>query len=53
MTKPVLLRLPDDLAERIDERAAKVGLSRNAWAVRALQWAVEQPVTKRTRTEEI
>lgn len=53
MTKHVDLRLPDDLAERIDDRAKKVDLSRNAWLVRALEWAVSQPVTTRTTEERI
>lgn len=53
MTKKVLLRVPDELAAAIDERAAKVGLSRNAWLVKALDWAVEQPVTTRTKQERI
>lgn len=38
------LRLPDDLADTIDTRARLVGLSRNAWIVKALQWASEQPI---------
>ena len=51
MTKQHLLRLPDELAAAIDERATKVGLSRNAWLVKALEWAVEQPIRK-TKIEE-
>ncbi len=43
--KKILVRTPDDLAAAIDQRAAKVGLSRNAWILRALNWATEQPVT--------
>ena len=39
-----MLRLPDELAKRIDQRVASVGLSRNAWLVKALTWAVDQPV---------
>lgn len=53
MTKQVQLRLPDDLAEKIDARADKVGLSRNAWLVKALEWAVEQPVKTVTTKQQI
>jgi len=48
--KQVQLRLPDDLAERIDERAERVGLSRHAWLVKALTWALEQPTRTITVT---
>lgn len=48
--KQVQLRLPDDLAARIDARAEKVGLSRHAWLVKALTWALEQPTRTRTIT---
>jgi len=51
--KQIPLRLPDELVERIDARAEKVGLSRNAWLVKALDWAVNQPVTTRTVQEKI
>jgi predicted transcriptional regulator len=47
----VTARLPDDLIERIDQRAASVGLSRNAWLVKALTWAVEQPIRTQTVKE--
>lgn len=53
MTKQVALRLPDDLLDRIDARAAKIGISRNAWLVRALGWAEGQPITTRTRDEAV
>lgn len=54
MTKSIELRIPDELAERIDARVTKVGArSRNAWLVKALEWAVEQPVTTRTKQERI
>jgi hypothetical protein len=54
MTKSIELRLPEELAARIDTRVAKVGAkSRNDWLVRALTWAVEQPITKRTTEERI
>lgn len=43
MTKQHALRMPDELAEKVDQRAGKVGLSRNAWLVKAIEWAVEQP----------
>lgn len=42
--RQVQLRVDEQLLDRIDERAAKVGLSRNAWIVKALAWAVEQPI---------
>jgi metal-responsive CopG/Arc/MetJ family transcriptional regulator len=42
--KQIQVRLPDDLAEQIDSRAEKVERSRNDWIVRALRWAVEQPI---------
>jgi predicted HicB family RNase H-like nuclease len=51
--KKVLLRVDDKLLDRIDARAAKVGLSRNAWLVKALDWAVTQPVTTRVTEERI
>lgn len=54
MTKSIELRIPDELADRIDARVEKVGArSRNAWLVKALEWAVEQPVTTRTKQERI
>lgn len=51
--KQVALRLPDDLAELIDVRVENLGISRNEWLIRALRWAVEQPVTTRTREEQV
>jgi predicted DNA-binding protein len=51
MTAQVPLRLPDELKARIDERRERVGLSRNAWIVKALEWAVEQPI-RTIKTEE-
>jgi len=59
MTKSIELRIPDDLAKRIDARVAKVNAgrdepwSRNTWLVKALDWAVSQPVTTRTVEERI
>lgn len=53
MTKHVDLRLPDELAAKVDARAEKVGLSRNAWLIKAIDWAVSQPVTTRTVEEKI
>lgn len=47
------LRLPDELAEQIDVRAAKVGLSRNAWITRALEWAIQQPAKTVTIKQEV
>ena len=51
--KQVQLRLPDELAEAIDKRTEKVGLSRNAWLVKALEWALEQPVRTVKREERV
>ena len=51
--RQVLMRLPDELGEAIDKRCEQVGLSRNAWLVKALQWAVEQPVRTVTRKEQV
>jgi metal-responsive CopG/Arc/MetJ family transcriptional regulator len=54
MTKSIELRIPDDLATAIDARVTKVGAkSRNAWLVKALDWAVTQPVTTRVTEERI
>jgi len=38
------VRLPAELVSRIDDRAQRVGLSRNAWFEKALEWALSQPV---------
>jgi predicted HicB family RNase H-like nuclease len=46
--KPWALRVPDDLARRVDDRAKMVGMSRNEWVTRALEWAVSQPVRTET-----
>lgn len=51
--KQVQQRLPDDLAEAIEKRAKSVGLSRNEWINRALQWAVEQPVRETVKREKL
>lgn len=51
--RQVALRLPDDLAAKIDKRAETVGVSRNEWLVRALEWVVEQPVTTRIKEERV
>jgi predicted HicB family RNase H-like nuclease len=53
MTTQVSARLPDELAKSIKERADKVGLSQNAWLVKALEWAVEQPVRITKREERV
>ncbi len=45
--KQILMRLPDELGEAIDKRCEQVGLSRNAWLVKALEWAIEQPIRER------
>lgn len=51
--KQVQQRMPDDLANAIEERAAQVGLSRNEWINRALRWAVEQPIRTTTVKEKL
>lgn len=53
MTKHVDLRLSDELLEKVDKRKDQVGISRNEWIIRALRWAVAQPVTTRTVTEQV
>jgi metal-responsive CopG/Arc/MetJ family transcriptional regulator len=54
MTKSIELRIPDDLAAKIDARVKKVGAkSRNAWLVAALEWAVEQPPKTVTKQERV
>jgi predicted HicB family RNase H-like nuclease len=43
----VNLRIPGDLKDRAEQRAGEIGISRNEWMVRALRWALDQPVTDR------
>jgi predicted HicB family RNase H-like nuclease len=50
--KQINLRVDEDTAARIDERAKKVGVTRNAWLNRAVKWALSQPVTTTTVVEE-
>lgn len=50
-TVQTAIRLPPDLLETIDARSDLVGLSRNAWMVKALTWATEQPI-RTVRVEE-
>ena len=38
---PLTVRLPDDLRTRIDARAERMGMSRNAWIVQALLTELE------------
>lgn len=49
--------LGEDALDRIDDRAARTGHSRNAWLNAVVKWALEQPVTERTtsvqRTERV
>ena len=47
------VRVPDELAEEIDKRATSVGLSRNTWLVKAMTWAVEQPIRTTTVKERL
>jgi predicted HicB family RNase H-like nuclease len=52
--KQMNVRLPDEeMLARIDARATAAGDSRNAWVVRALAWVLDQPVTTRTKREQI
>lgn len=44
----VQLRVSPEMLKRIDGRRNEVGLSRNAWLVRALEWALAQPVKETT-----
>lgn len=49
--KQVQTYIPIPLLEQIDARAKSVRLSRRRWIVKALAWAVSQPI-RTTRTEE-
>jgi predicted HicB family RNase H-like nuclease len=51
--RAILIRLPDDLKAIIAAHAKREGLSQNAWLVKALEWAVEQPVRTVTRKEQV
>lgn len=42
------LRLPADLKERIDQRAAQEGISANSWMVRVLSQEIQQQQSSRT-----
>ncbi len=42
-TARITLRLPDSLKARVEEAAARAGLSVNTWLVRALSAAVDGP----------
>lgn len=51
--RQIPLRVPPSMLKRINERHQQVGLSRNAWLVKALDWALSQPVKETTvRTTE-
>jgi hypothetical protein len=44
-TQQLLLRVPTELVDEIDSRRTLIGeASRNAWCVRAIRWALAQPV---------
>ena len=45
----IALRLPEPVADMVEQRAATVGVSKNEWLVRAVQWALAQPVSERPR----
>lgn len=54
MPKQIAVRLPDqETLDKIDARAEKVGLSRNAWITKALEWALNQPISTRTKQEHV
>ena len=42
--------LPEQLAERIDMRVGKLGLTRTRWLLTVLEQAVDQPVREITTT---
>lgn len=46
--RQVNVRLPADLVDRIDARRAEVGISRDAWMERALEYALQRPRTSTT-----
>jgi len=49
----VNLRVDGAMLRRIEDRRQHVGLSRNAWLIKALEWALSQPVKETTvRTTE-
>jgi predicted HicB family RNase H-like nuclease len=47
----VNLRLETALKDRVDARAADVGVTRNEWLTRAITWALDQPKTSRQVTK--
>ena len=51
--KQIPLRIPAELVARIDTRADLVGLSRNEWLRRAVEWALDQPITERTVKQKV
>jgi hypothetical protein len=53
VTAQIALRLPDEMLKAIDERAEYVAASRNAWIVKALAWALEQPLRTVTKQERV
>lgn len=46
--RKVLLRIPAAQLVDIDKRAAAVGLSRNAWLLKAVAWTLDQPIKTTT-----
>lgn len=47
------LRIDDDLMVAVDKRAEMVGLSRNAWIAKAIEWALKQPIKTETITQKV
>jgi predicted HicB family RNase H-like nuclease len=43
-------RVEEDMLARIEARAKKIGIARNEWIERALDWALSQPETDRPKT---
>jgi predicted DNA-binding protein len=53
MAKQFHVRLPDELAERMDRRVEELGQSRNAWLIKIIELAVEQPIRTINREEQV
>lgn len=43
----------EEMRKAIDERAERIGISRAEWINRALEWALSQPVTDRSKKERV
>lgn len=47
------MRLPEELVQQIDERAQRLGYSRNAWLEKALSRLVSMSVQTQQREEKL